>query len=125
MILGVEHVAIASANPHKLADWYVANLDFTILSSAETATFIQARNGPMFEIILAEKQLPGPEMKDSGMRHIAIAMDDFNETYLRLKSTGVHFVTEPYEASGNTVAFFKDPDGNFLHLIYRPKPLIY
>jgi catechol 2,3-dioxygenase-like lactoylglutathione lyase family enzyme len=69
-------------------------------------------------------QLPEPELKDAGMRHIAIAVDDFDEAYLRLKSAGVHFVTEPYEASGNTVAFFKDPDGNFLHLIYRTTQLV-
>jgi len=124
MILGVEHAAIASADPHKLANWYVANLDFKIFSSAETAVFIQARNRTLFEVILAERQLPEPELKDTGMRHIAIAVDDFNQAYLRLKSAGARFVTEPYEASGNTVAFFKDPEGNFLHLIYRTTPLI-
>ena len=124
MILGVEHSAIASVDPHKLADWYVANLDFTIFSSTETAVFIHARNGTLFEVILAEKKLPEPEMKDTGLRHIAIAVDDFQETYLRMKKAGVCFVTEPYEASGNTVAFFKDPDGNFLHLIYRATALI-
>jgi glyoxylase I family protein len=124
MILGVEHSAISSVDPHKLADWYVANLDFAIFSSTETAVFIQARNGTLFEVILAEKKLPEPEMKDTGLRHIAIAVDNFQEAYLRLKKSGVRFVTEPYEASGNTVAFFKDPDGNFLHLIYRATALI-
>jgi glyoxylase I family protein len=124
MILGVEHTAIASADPHKLANWYVANLDFRVFSSTETAVFIQARDGTLFEIIFAERQLPEPELKDAGMRHIAIAVDDFDEAYLRLKSAGVRFVTEPYEACGNTVAFFKDPDGNFLHLIYRTTQLV-
>jgi catechol 2,3-dioxygenase-like lactoylglutathione lyase family enzyme len=123
MIKGVAHVAMASADPHKLADWYVSKLDFTLFSRAETAVFIQAPNGALFEIILAEKQLPMPGMKDTGLRHIAIAVDDFEEAYRRLKHDGVSFESEPYQASGSTVAFFRDPDGNFLHLIYLPSPL--
>jgi len=63
-------------------------------------------------------------LKDSGMRHIAIAVDDFNEAYLRLKNAGVSFATEPSEANGNKLAFFKDPEGNFIHLIHRTKALI-
>jgi catechol 2,3-dioxygenase-like lactoylglutathione lyase family enzyme len=123
MIKGVAHVAMASADPHKLADWYISNLDFTLFSRSETAVFIQAPNDVLFEIILADKQLQLPGMKDAGLRHIAIAVDDFEEAYLRLKNSGVSFESEPYKASGNTVVFFKDPDGNFLHLIYPLPPL--
>jgi glyoxylase I family protein len=124
MIKGVEHVAMASTDPHKLADWYVSTLGFKIFSRAEAVDFIQAPNGSLFEIIRAERKLPTPEMKDTGLRHIAIAVDNFETEYQRLKDAGVLFETEPYEASGNMVAFFRDADGNFLHLIYRPQSLI-
>jgi len=124
MILGVEHFALASATPHQLAEWYVANLDFTLFSTSPGADFIQARNGALIEIVTAKRQMPEPELKDSGMRHIAIAVDDFNEAYLRLKNAGVSFATEPSEANGNKLAFFKDPEGNFIHLIHRTKALI-
>jgi hypothetical protein len=30
---------------------------------------------------------------------------------------------EPYQAQGNRLVFFSDPDGNVLHLIQRARPL--
>lgn len=124
MILGVEHIAIASINPHKLADWYVGILEFKIFSTADTAVFIQAPNRTLFEIFSANNQQAEPGQKDTGLRHIAIAVDNFEAAYARLREAGIRFETEPYEASGNTVAFFRDPDGNLLHLLFRPSPIL-
>jgi predicted enzyme related to lactoylglutathione lyase len=62
-------------------------------------------------------------LKDPGLRHLAIAVDDFDACYAHLKRQGTNFLTEPYENQGNRLVFFTDADGNFLHLIHRPNPL--
>jgi glyoxylase I family protein len=126
MITGIEHTAIASPDPHRLADWYVAHLDFVInYQSARSKTvFIKAASGAMIEIIeSAPGTAPAQGLKDAGLRHLALVVDDFDATYARLVSKSVAFMTEPERVSGNTTAFFRDCDGNILHLLHREVPL--
>ncbi len=61
--------------------------------------------------------------KDAGLRHLAIASDDFDAGVAHLRAKGVQMVGEPFETQGNRLAFFNDLDGNLLHLIKREKPL--
>jgi glyoxylase I family protein len=123
MFTGIEHFAIASPNPQRLADWYVANLQFKITFEYAGNYFVEANNGVLIEIIPAEGDAPVTQMRTPGMRHIAIAVDDFDSAYRQLREQGVTCEGEPYTNAGNRLAFFRDPDGNLLHLIHRTKPL--
>jgi len=85
---------------------------------------VKAADGTMLEIIESNGALPPPpDMKAPGLRHLAIAVTDFDKMYQRLKSSGIQFLTEPEKNGGNSLAFFTDPDGNILHLLHREKPL--
>jgi glyoxylase I family protein len=123
MFQGLEHTAIASPNPEKLAQWYASHLEFVINFVYDGNYFVRARNGSMLEIIPSAGERGSNELKDPGFRHLAIAIDDFDEAYAHLKALNVQFVTEPRELMGNRLVFFKDLDGNLLHLIAREKPL--
>jgi glyoxylase I family protein len=123
MFTGIEHFAIASPNPKRLADWYAANLEFEITFEYAGNYFVEARNGGLIEIIPAEGERPETTIRTPGMRHIAIAVDDFDTAYKQLIKQDVHFSGEPYEAQGNRLVFFTDPDGNLIHLIQRNRPL--
>jgi catechol 2,3-dioxygenase-like lactoylglutathione lyase family enzyme len=123
MFQGIEHTAIASPNPEKLAQWYAANLEFVINFVYDGNYFVRAQNGTMLEIIPSLGERGSNQMKDPGLRHLAIAIDNFDEAYQSLKAKGVQFTMEPYELMGNRLVFFKDLDGNLLHLIAREKPL--
>ena len=120
---GLEHTAIASPDPGKLAQWYVDHLDFVINFRYDVFFFVKAPNGTMLEIIPSVGDRPENKMKTPGIRHLAIAVDDFDEAYAHLKTTGVTFLGEPYETQGNRLVFFEDGDGNIVHLIWRQKPL--
>ena len=123
MIQGIEHTAIASANPEQLAEWYVDTLGFVINYRGSTAFFVKAPDGSMIEIIPAEGA-PGPNtMKSPGLRHLALKVSDFEQVLGVLRSKNVHFLTEPAESKGNKVVFFSDPEGNILHLLERQTPL--
>ncbi len=126
MVTGIEHIAIASPDPLRLANWYVEHLDFTItFQPANSRTvFIRAGDGSMIEIIEANATPRAPlDFRDAGLRHLAIAVSDFDAVYARLKAKSAAFLSEPEKSGGNSLVFFQDGDGNILHLIHRLAPL--
>ncbi len=127
MFQGIEHLAISSPNPQKLAQWYADNLGFRINFEYAGNYFVRAANGAMVEIIPANNSLAAPQViannKDAGFRHLAIAVEEFDAAVEDLKAKGVQMVGEPFETQGNRLAFFNDVDGNLVHLIKREKPL--
>lgn len=123
MFLGIEHTALASPNPEKLANWYCEHLDFHINFQYEVFFFVKAPNGSLLEIIPSEGARETSGFKTPGIRHLAIAVEDFDKAYDNLKTKNVKFLGEPYELKGNRLVFFEDCEGNILHLIKREKPL--
>jgi glyoxylase I family protein len=123
MIVGIEHVAIASPDPQKLAQWYVETLGFVINYNSGKTLFIKAPNGSMFEIITSEGGRVPQTLKDPGLRHVALTVSDFEAAYEKIKAAGVKFVSEPLDSKGVKVVFFEDPEGNCLHLLKRETPL--
>jgi glyoxylase I family protein len=126
MVKGIEHTAIASPDPERLAQWYVDHLDFTInyRSSNSRTHFVKASDGSMIEII-ESKGAPSaaPEMRDAGIRHMALLVNDFPAAHERLKQMRVNFLSEAQTVGGNSTVFFTDCDGNILHLLHREKPM--
>ncbi|HYV63833.1 MAG TPA: VOC family protein [Bryobacteraceae bacterium] len=123
MFAGLEHTAIASPSPVKLAQWYVDHLGFRINFEYDGNYFVRAANGSMLEIIPSEGDPREQKMRDPGLRHLAVEVTDFDAAHAALKAQGVNFAGEPYVNQGNRLVFFTDCDGNLLHLIQRPKPL--
>ncbi len=123
MFQGLEHTAIASPDPKRLAEWYVQNLEFRINYTYGGNYFVRASNGTVIEIIPSEGDRAPQKMKDPGIRHMAISVDDFDAAAQKLREQGIQFLTEPIAMQGNRLIFFSDGDGNILHLIHRPQPL--
>jgi glyoxylase I family protein len=123
MFKGLEHTAIASPNPQKLAQWYVDHLEFHINFTYDGNYFVKASNGTMLEIIPSEGDRAAQKMKDPGIRHLAISVEDFDAAHQKLREQGVQFAGEPFAIKGNRLVFFLDLDGNLVHLIHRETPL--
>jgi glyoxylase I family protein len=126
MITGIEHTAIATPDPMKLARWYVDHLGFVInwqpLNSS--TVFVKAPDGSMLELIESPAPLAAvPAMREPGLRHLALTVDDFDAMYRQLESAGVKFLAAPEKVNGNSLVFFTDCDGNILHLLHRETPL--
>src|ERR1035441_7270726 len=97
MVTGIEHVAIASPDPLRLALWYVEHLDFVInyQPASIKTVFIKAADGSMIEIIeSAPDTVPAAGMNPAGLRHLALAVADFPDVYARLKGKGVRFLAD-------------------------------
>ncbi len=123
MITNLEHVAIASFNPHRLANCYIQHLNFTLQLDTGKTVYIRSPNGVILEFVFADTQPPAPLIRDAGLRHIAFTVDDFELTYEELKAAGALFAEEPVHLPGMRLFFFQDPKGNFLHLVERDVPL--
>ena len=126
MVKGIEHTAIASPDPERLAQWYVDTLGFRInyRSSNSRTVFVKSEDGSMIEIIEAASAAAGaPKMNDPGIRHMALTVEDFPAACQALTERGVRFLAEPSTRGGNSLVFFADPDGNILHLLHRQTPM--
>jgi glyoxylase I family protein len=123
MFLGLEHTAIASPDPKRLADWYVQYLDFRINYTYDGNYFVRAADGSMLEIIPSVGERAPQQMKDPGIRHLAVSVDNFDSAAEELKRRNVPSLGEPFTNQGNRLLFFTDCDGNILHLIQRERPL--
>ncbi len=123
MIKGVEHIAIASFEPRKLAEWYAMQLNFMIILDTGTTLYLQAANGIILEFVHAETHADAPRVRDAGLRHIAFSVDDLDAARSELQGRGVQFADAPIELPGLRLHFFQDPEGNFLHLVERDIPL--
>ncbi len=124
MFQGIEHTAIATSSPERLAQWYVDVLGFRINYRYGPFVFAKAPNGSMIEFIPSEGETPAQAMRTPGIRHIAIAVEDFDQAYAELGRKGVRWVGEPNTTpEGNRLAFFEDGDGNYLHIIQRAQAI--
>ena len=126
MILGIEHIGLCAQDPETLIEWYVRVLGFRImLSMPERRTyFIQDRNIGMIEVYPSTAVTPQMDNVHSGLRHIAIAITGFEEELARLKKSGVDIPENMIvKTPSMKLAFFRDPEGNLLHLVEREHPL--
>lgn len=121
MIKGIEHIGIAAKDSTALKCWYVDMFSMTVTrDNGKGGYFIADKNGVEIEIYPASSE--DNVLHDnltSGIRHIAFAVDDFDAEYERLKASNVEFVGEPIIKEKYSNLFFKDPEGNLLHIIER------
>ncbi len=129
MVQGIEHIGIVSKDTAALKDWYLKVFGGKVVYDNGKGTyFIAFADGSMIEFVSAEAERSEDVERSAGIRHIALAVDEksFNEIVAVLKADDkveeVHNVSE--NAKGLKTYWFKDIEGNFMHLIYRPTPLV-
>ncbi|HTC49780.1 MAG TPA: VOC family protein [Candidatus Aquilonibacter sp.] len=123
-IKGLEHVAIATPNPQKLAEWYLQHLNFAPLLDTGATVYIKSPNSVILEFVKADNVPPNPQIRDAGLRHLAFAVDHLESAHEQLKSAGVQFEAAPVLLPGMRLFFFRDPEGNYLHLVERKTSLV-
>lgn len=125
MIKGIEHVAIFAKDTAALKDWYIKMFEFRVVYDNGKGTyFLMAPDGAMIEFVKTGENGGVVGDKVSGIRHLALSVDNFEEMVDKLLAEKVKVVSEPaVSAAGIKTFFFRDPEGNVLHLIYRPQPL--
>ena len=121
----IEHLGFAAADPASLADWYCRVLDGRLVwnnGATPPALFVELPGPLVLEIYPSSSRAPETALNHvAGFRHLALRVDDLDRARLELESRGVQFndVVKP-AGGGGRVLFFRDPEGNLLHLVDRP-----
>jgi glyoxylase I family protein len=125
MNLSIEHLGLAARDPIALRDWYVRVLGAReVFCNRETppAFLLALPAGPLLELYRADSTVPDPPNNTlAGWRHLALRVDSLESARSELASRGVVF-SDPVKPAGGggRVLFFRDPEGNLLHLVERP-----
>jgi catechol 2,3-dioxygenase-like lactoylglutathione lyase family enzyme len=129
VISGIEHIGVAAEDTAALKDWYIQMFGGKVVYDNGKGTyFLQFADGSMIEFVKSTAERSAETEKTVGIRHLAFSVTPkaFDEIVPKLKADSrveeVHDVSE--SASGIKTYWFRDIEGNYAHLIYRPDPLI-
>ena len=125
MVNGIEHFAICSRDTKRLNDWYCELFGFEqVYDNGNGTYFIKDQNGCMIELISTESNDVSACNDTPGLRHIAIGVSDFEGMTAKIMAKNVEIINEPKTSDkGISTFFFRDPDGNIVHIINRKNPL--
>jgi len=123
MHFAIEHFGIMAADPMKLARWYQDVLGIGILFVPEGSTapvFVKDESGFIIEFFSMPPGFSHPEDAVRKAQHVCLTVPDFDKAVEDLESKGVVFKEEEFSIfQGGRVRFFQDPEGNWIHLVYR------
>ena len=125
MITGIEHVAIFAKDSTALSSWYAKLFDGEIVYDNGKGTyFVAFSDKSMIEFCKSCDENCPTELENAGIRHLAIATNDFEKDVEKVKATGVEIIKDAVVTpKGVGTFFFRDPEGNILHFISRVEPL--
>ena len=119
MVNGIEHVAVVSKDTAALKDWYMEMYGGRVVYDNGKGTyFLQFADGSMIEFVTATDDKTADVEKQAGIRHLAFSVTPAADERVE----EVHDVSE--NAKGLKTYWYRDIEGNFSHLIYRPEPLM-
>ena len=139
MIEGIEHVGLSVSNLERSIEFYCKNLNCEVIRIIEANTnpllgkvvgmpdcvarIAHLKSGPnmleLFEYRTPHgKEIPVDEnQSDNGFSHAGFRSSDVRNDYLRLKSEGVDFISEPVEFRKDVwICYFHGPDNEVCEL---------
>jgi catechol 2,3-dioxygenase-like lactoylglutathione lyase family enzyme len=125
-----EHIGLPARDTATLANWYVRVLGGRVVfdnGQRPPALFVELPGGLVVEFYPAASSLSAvSDNALAGWRHVALRVAAIEPAQRALESRGVQFADPPKPAGGGgRVLFFKDPEGNLLHLVERPSGSVF
>ena len=95
-------------------------------ASGKTTTANMFADSDMnFKRVITYTTRPPREGEENGIDYHFVSEEEFDTLVAKLKGENVEVLTDvSVSAKGIKTFFFRDIDGNILHLIYRPTPLV-
>jgi len=127
MFSGFEHTAICARDSKGLADWYIRMFGLEVVhdnGKTPPTYLLRAADGTVIEILPAQSSdRVDYDQRHAGFRHLALTVSDFDAAVSYLRKHGVHQFFDLRQSEESRLIFFRDPEGNILHLIWRIAPL--
>jgi catechol 2,3-dioxygenase-like lactoylglutathione lyase family enzyme len=112
----LDHVSLNVTDRARSITWYRDVLGLPQLNQPtdDDEPVFLGQPGLQFGLFQAQRESPARATESSGLRHVAIVVDDLDAAQERLRSHRVEF---RYEDHGNALSvYFADPDGHVLEL---------
>ena len=122
----IEHFALYAEDPASLKDFYVAAFGLRVIVDNSQATppgyFLADEAGMAIEII---GRPPGAEgVNQRFVCHLAMLVEDVAAERSRLEGSGSVFEADTVvDNESMKTCFFRDPAGNRVQIVSRPRPL--
>jgi len=127
MFSGFEHTAIAAHDSKRLGDWYIRMFGLQVVhdnGKTPPTYLLRAPDGTVIEILpAAAGERANYTQTDAGLRHLALTVTDFDAALSYLCGQGIDQFFDLRQSEQSKLIFFRDPEGNILHLMWRAKPL--
>ncbi len=126
----IEHVAFNVADPLAMARWYVDHLGFTVrrrFVEPPYGHFLADESGKVMVELYARTDAPVPDYQAQhpATLHLALTSRDVEADVRRLTAAGATLVGEiDRPASGDVLAFLRDPWGVCLQLVQRAQAMV-
>jgi catechol 2,3-dioxygenase-like lactoylglutathione lyase family enzyme len=126
----IEHAGIQVKEPAKMADWYIANLGFKCVRSADAPVpvrFIADESGKvMLEVYFnPDVHVPDYAGMDPLLLHMAYVCSDPGPTADRLVRAGASLISGPeIKPNGDELVMLRDPWGLPIQLCRRANPMV-
>ncbi len=121
----IEHFAIYAADTPSLKDFYTGTFGMKVVFTSGAnppAYFLMDDRGMAIEIIGRPPGIPGANQR--WVCHLAFWVDDFAATRASLEATGIRFEADTFvDNETMKTAFFDDPEGNRLQIVWRKSRL--
>ena len=120
----IEHIGLAARDTVALKDWYVRVLGGKVVfdnGQSPPAFLVSLSGSPLIEIYPAEFSVADTGKNSlQGWRHLALRVESLEAARQTLEERGVA-ISEPVKPAGGggRVLFFRDAEGNLLHLVER------
>lgn len=112
----LDHVSLNVTDRARSIAWYRDVLGVQQLNqpNGDDEPVFLGEPGLQFGLFQAQRESPSREPESSGLRHIALVVDDLSAAQQRLRELGVPF---NYEDHGNALSvYLRDPDDHVLEL---------
>lgn len=112
----LDHVSLNVIDRARSIAWYRDVLGLPQLNqpTEDDEPVFLGKPGLQFGLFQAQAQSPAREPESSGLRHVALVVDDLQSAQERLREHGVPF---NYADHGNALSvYFRDPDDHVLEL---------
>ena len=128
MITKIEHIGLMTKDIPAMTDWYNSKLGFATIFIAEEppfVTIIQKGDGMMIELFPWKQGFEGPlDNSERQVSHLCLVSTNLDDDSKMLKEKGIKFESTPFPIfNKGRAVFFRDLEGNYLHLVERPKNL--
>jgi glyoxylase I family protein len=112
----LDHVSLNVTDRARSIAWYRDVLGLRQLNqpTEDDEPVFLGEPGVQFGLFQAQRESPAREPESSGLRHVALVVDDLDAAQERLRAQGVPF---NYEDHGNALSvYFRDPDRHVIEL---------